>query len=210
MRNLLFVILNTLFPIECISCGTKGLDICDACIENILPPKEQNYPWITSFGNYHDLIIKDIMWHIKSQPNNRATTILADAFGKMVKNRPEYPDSWILVPIPISDKRFRERGYNQAELLAEYFGKTFHLKVAKNALIKTHHTNKQGTSKTREDRMENIKNSFGVYKKSQQLIAGKNCILIDDITTTGSTLIEARELLLRAGANKVLAWTIAN
>ena len=202
-------LLDFLFPIECLSCGTKGFDICDPCIENILPPKEQNYPWITSLGNYHDDIIKKIMWHIKSQPNGRAAKILATAFGAMVKNRPEDPTSWILVPIPISNQRFRERGYNQSELLAKSFSKTFNLATLP-ILVKTHHTKKQGTSKTREERMENISRSFGIYKKSQALIAGKNCIIIDDITTTGSTLTEAREVLLHAGANKVLAWTIAN
>jgi len=209
MRNLFNYILNTIFPTECLSCGTKGPDICDICILNILPPKEQNYPWITSLGNYHDEIIRKIMWHIKSQPNNRAAKILANAFGDMIKNRPEHPISWILVSIPINKQRFRERGYNQSELLAKSFSKAFNLTTL-SILIKIHHTKKQGTSKTREERMENITNSFGVYKKSQELIKNKNIILIDDITTTGSTLIEARDVLLRAGAQKVLAFTIAN
>jgi ComF family protein len=209
MSKLINYILNILFPTECLSCGTPGPDICDGCIDHILPPKEQNYPWITSLGNYHDEIVRKIMWHIKKQPNGRAAVILAKAFGEMIKNRPEDPTSWILIPIPISHQRFRERGYNQAELLATSLSKIFNLKTLP-ILIKSRHTNKQGTSKSREERMYNITGSFGIYKKSQALIAGKNCILIDDITTTGSTLIEARDTLLRAGANKVLAWTIAN
>ncbi len=209
MKSLLETILNLLFPIACVSCGTRGSDICDGCIAHMLPPKEQNYPWITSLGNYHDEIVKKIMWHIKKQPNGRASFLLAQAFGAMIQNRPEDPTSWILVSIPISKQRFRERGYNQSELLAVSLSNTFHLKTL-SILIKAHHTNKQGTSKSREERMHNILGSFGIYKKSQALIAGKNCIIIDDITTTGSTLIEARDTLLRAGANKVLAWTIAN
>ncbi len=150
------------------------------------------------------------MYHIKHQPNGRAVTILAKAFGDMIMNRPEDPDSWILIPIPITKKRFRERGYNQATLLATTLGKIFHLHSTTTILVKTRHTKKQGTSRSREERMENLIGSFGVYKKSQSALAGKNCILIDDITTTGSTLVEARTTLLRAGAHRVLAWTIAN
>lgn len=203
-------ILERLFPITCISCDTPGLDICDTCISNMLPPKEQNYSWITSLGNYHDEIVRKIMWHIKKQPNGRAAQILAESFGNMIANRPEHPESWILVTVPISIQRFRERGYNQSELLAKHLGQVFKLRIIPNALIKKKHTHKQGTAKSREERMQNITGSFGIYKKSQALIAGKNCIIIDDITTTGSTLIEARDTLLRVGANKVIAWTIAN
>jgi competence protein ComFC len=210
MLKLLEKMLDFIFPIECITCGAKGFDICSACVENTLPPKLSNYDWITSFGNYHDPIIKDIMWHIKKYPNGRAAQILAKAFGEMIRNRPEDPTSWILIPIPISKKRFRERGYNQAELIAQPLAKTFGLKTSSKILFKSKHTNKQGTAKSKEDRAHNILGSFEIVKKYQNFIQNKNIILIDDITTTGSTLIEAREILLHAGVKRVIAWTIAN
>lgn len=209
MRHVSEILINMIFPTACISCNAAGPDICNPCISGLLFPKKQNYEWITSLGNYHDPILKEIMWHIKKQPNNRASQILAESFGAMILNRPKDPDSWIFIPIPISKKRFRERGYNQSELLIKHFTQVFNIK-AHSVLVKTRHTNKQGTAESKEERAQNIVGSFGVYKKSQALIAGKNCILVDDITTTGSTLIEARETLLRAGASRVIAWTIAN
>ena len=210
MLRLLEKILDLLFPIECIACGNKGVDICNECIENMLPAKEQNYDWITSFGNYHDPLLKDVMWHIKKYPNGRAAEILAKAFGAMIANRPEDPTSWIIIPIPITKKRFRERGYNQAELIAKPIAKTFGLKFTRKILIKTKHTIKQGTAKSKEERAHNVLGSFGVAKKYQHFIQNKNIILIDDITTTGSTLIETREILFQSGAKRVIAWTIAN
>ena len=141
-------------------------------------------------------------------PNGRVASLLAETFAQMIKNRPEDPSAWILIPIPITTKRFRERGYNQAELLATHFSKAFHLGLEKNILYKTKHTNKQGTAKSKEERAQNILGSFGV--KHPELVEGKNIILIDDITTTGSTLVEVRNLLLEKGSAKVIAWTIAN
>lgn len=200
--------LNLIFPLECLACGAPGPDICSLCLENLQVPKKQNYDWITSLGNYHDPNMKKLMWHIKQMPNGRATSLLTNAFADMVKNRPEDPQSWILIPVPITPKRFRERGYNQAELLAKHFSKAFNLSVAQNILYKTKHTQKQGTAKSKEERAQNILGSFGI-KHSEQL-QGKNIILIDDITTTGSTLVEIRNTLLAHGAGRVLAWTVAN
>ena len=210
MTNLYTKIIEFLFPLKCFGCGIYGVDFCNTCIENVLPPKLSNYSWITSFGNYHDPIMKDVMWHIKKYPNGRLATILAKAFGNMIANRPENPSSWILVPVPISKKRWRERGFNQAELFAKSLAQIFQLQYAPNLLIKTKHTNKQGTAKSKEDRAYNILGSFSVAQKFHSYISHKNIILIDDITTTGSTLIEARDTLLEAGAQRVIAWTIVN
>lgn len=206
-RGLSFL-LNLLFPLECIICEQVGPDICNKCLVSLQPPKGQTYDWITSFGNYHDENMKKLLWYIKRMPNGRACSLLARAFAAMVANRPEDPSSWYLVPIPITKRRFRERGYNQATLLAKCFGKSFNLPVIENSLIKIKNTQKQGTAKSKEERMQNIIGSFGI--KNTHLIQGKNIIIIDDITTTGSTLVEARNLLLVNGAQKVLAWTVAN
>jgi ComF family protein len=206
--KIMAVFFNFIFPIECLGCEAPGRDICSGCLDSLLPPKQSNYPWIVSLGNYHDPIIKKIMWHIKNQPNHRASLIIAEAFARMIMNRPIDPNSWILVPIPITKKRFRERGYNQSLLLAQPLAYLFNLKKSSRILIKIKHTKKQGTSKSRAERMENINGSFSV--PYPQLIVNKNIILIDDITTTGSTLIEARELLLASGASRVMAWTVAN
>lgn len=205
---LLNKLLDLLFPLECLCCGKEGFDLCATCLENLKPAKKQNFPWIISLGNYHDEAMKNILWHIKKQPNRRAASVIAQAFSDMILNRPTDPSLWIFIPIPINKTRFRERGYNQSELLAKPLGKLFGFPVSIKTLIKIKRTKKQGTSKSKEERLQNIAGSFAV--KNNTHIVGKNVILVDDVATTGSTLSEARKTLLAAGAKRVMAWTVAN
>jgi len=117
----------------------------------------------------------------------------------------------ILIPIPLSPKRYRERGYNQAELICKELvklnpGKDFELK--NNILIKIKETEHQARIKNRNARLKNLENSYGV--KNEGLLKNRNIILIDDITTTGATLNEARKILKKSGAKKIIAFTVAH
>ena len=129
----------------------------------------------------------------------------------------------VLIPIPLSLKRYRERGYNQAELICEELVKldsnsnlrygvdvktkrNFYLE--KNVLIKIKETEHQVNIKDRRDRLKNLSDSFSV--KNPEIIKGKNIILIDDVLTTGATLTEAKKILKSFGAKKVIAFTVAH
>lgn len=208
MLQIINTLINFLFPLECFGCGTEGTDLCESCILKLRPAKRSNFHWITSLGNYRDKQIQTLIWNIKRTPHSRLADILAILFRKLIANNPKDPDSWIFVSIPITRQRFRSRGFNQSELLGWSFSKTFGFPLITNVLYKTRNTKKQGTSKSKEERLQNLSGSFGV--RNQHLIHNKNIILIDDVTTTGSTLLEARDTLLTAGANQILAWTIAN
>ncbi len=115
-----------------------------------------------------------------------------------------------IVPIPLSKKRLRERGYNQAELLARALtraGSATDFKIA-NILRKTKNTEPQAKIKRRHNRLANMRDVFAV-KDGVQL---ENAVvfLIDDIVTTGATLKDARRALLAAGASRVYAITVAH
>ena len=123
----------------------------------------------------------------------------------------------ILIPIPLSSKRYRERGFNQAELIcielvkiSKTRGEVFTL--AKNVLIKIKETEHQARIKDRSVRLKNLVGSFAIknQEKNSEFLKGKNIILIDDITTTGATLNEARKILRQAGVRKVIAFTVAH
>ena len=117
----------------------------------------------------------------------------------------------ILIPIPLSKKRYRERGYNQAELICrEIIHLTPALTLEKNILIKTKETEHQARIKDRNARLKNIISSFAVKNENINKIKNRNIILIDDITTTGATLLEAKKVLKKAGAGKVIAFTVAH
>jgi ComF family protein len=124
----------------------------------------------------------------------------------------------ILIPIPLSPERYRERGFNQAELICRELIKINHLRhgvdmqLQKNILIKPKETEHQARIKDRQERLKNISGSFAIKSNPQNLALTKNgnIILIDDITTTGATLNEARKTLKQAGARKIIAFTIAH
>lgn len=112
----------------------------------------------------------------------------------------------ILVPIPLSSKRLRKRGYNQAELLAKELEKQFGLTV--ELLLKRVRETKPQYGLKREERIENIKEAFALNdQRSMTNFQGKTVLLVDDVLTTGSTMSEAAKILKKAGAKEV--WGVA-
>jgi competence protein ComFC len=120
----------------------------------------------------------------------------------------------ILIPIPLSKERFRERTYNQTELICEELirldtsPKPNRLTLLKSTLIKKIDTPHQAQIHDRSHRLKNVVGSFAL--KNTDTMNGRNIILIDDITTTGATLSEARKVLKKAGAKKIIAFTVAH
>ena len=116
-----------------------------------------------------------------------------------------------LVPIPVHKKTLRDRGFNQAEKLAQALikiDKGKNLKILINALQKIKNTGHQAKIKNKKERMINLKGSFAV--KKPELVKNKNIILVDDVITTSATLCEAKKVLEKAGARKVVAFTLAH
>ena len=119
----------------------------------------------------------------------------------------------ILIPIPLSGKRYRERGYNQAELICrelEKLDKKSNFTLEKNILIKPKETIHQAHIKDRRERLRNLSGSFAIKEQNKNIIKNRNIILIDDITTTGATLSEAKKILKKYGARKIIAFTVAH
>ena len=110
----------------------------------------------------------------------------------------------VLVPVPLAKQRFFERGFNQAEWLAEELGKIHQVRVISNGLKKVKDTDPQSTL-SRLERQRNLENAFRWDPKVQipQFIC-----LVDDVLTTGETLNECRQVLIKAGASAVMGWTL--
>ncbi|MBU0721916.1 hypothetical protein KKA93_00450 [Patescibacteria group bacterium] len=105
----------------------------------------------------------------------------------------------LVVPVPLSNKRLRWRGFNQAELLAQKIAGKYELAQDNNNLIRTKH--KKPQAKLDEaHRLENVKDCF-FWQGSH--LNKKNIILIDDVVTTGATLNECAKVLKAAGAGEV-------
>ena len=122
---------------------------------------------------------------------------------KVYQQNPEFFEADLLVPVPIHKSRLRERGFNQALLLARDLGRMAAVPHAEILARKL--KTKSQTSLGRKDRLENIKDAFICIDK--RAVKGKAIILIDDVCTTTATLEECARTLRKAGAREVLALT---
>lgn len=110
-----------------------------------------------------------------------------------------------IVPVPLHRARKRERGFNQAELLAEWLSEHLSLPL-RPALERVHYTTTQ-TAFDRAERMQNLRGAFRLRKKAD--VRSLRVLLIDDVLTTGSTLSECARVMKEAGALSVHAATAA-
>ena len=117
----------------------------------------------------------------------------------------------ILMPMPMSKKEKRNRGFNQCEELAREIKKFGgdSIEVSYNTLKKVRETERQ-TKLSREERLENIKNSMSVSKNKPSEIKNRVVIVLDDIYTTGASLLEARRALFASGAKRVIGIFVAH
>jgi competence protein ComFC len=187
------------------------------------------FPFIKAIFSYKDPIIKELIWQIKYKKNTHTIkcagyalykTLIKTCFDKNSIDYSKNTDKIILIPIPISKKRRKERGYNQCELIIDEIAKLdidSRFIYGYKLLVREKDIEKQ-TFKNRNERIINTKHIFKVLKYPNSKITTNNQILkpeskiiiIDDVTTTGSTLKEARDELLRVGYKNVIGLTIAH
>lgn len=110
-----------------------------------------------------------------------------------------------IIPVPLSQQRMRERGYNQAGLIALPLSRIMQWKYLPDALQRVRHTRSQvGLSAV--ERRENVRSAFMAHAEKVQ---NKTILLFDDVATTGATLHSASQALMSAGASRVYALTVA-
>jgi competence protein ComFC len=112
---------------------------------------------------------------------------------------------WFMVPVPLSSAKLRKRGYNQAEILAKELEKNFSIPTLN--LLKRIRDTKTQVGLKEEERRTNIKGVFAVKARSSN-IEIRNILLVDDVVTTGSTLMEAARVLKKAGAKRVIGISL--
>ena len=158
---------------------------------------------------YHDPRVQALVWELKYHGTARARALagahLADILLAVAAEELGTP---LLVPIPMHKARRRERGHNQTELLCEatlaHLEHTF--EYAPKALQRTVDTKTQ-QGLPRAERLTNVKHSMQVVYP--ELVEGRVCIVVDDVTTTGATLAEAKRALRAAGARAVHTVALA-
>ncbi len=215
-------ILNMVFPTKCLLCGKNGVDLCLNCIREAPPAERESAEWIFPLYDYRNPAIKKSLWLLKYKGKKRLANVFAEIlYEKILEELSElsilenFIDT-ILIPVPLSAKRYHERGYNQAQLICEEIIKINNLRngvdmqLGKNILVKPKDSEHQAHIKDRRARLKNIIGSFAIKLEKINLVKNRNIILIDDILTTGATLSEARKVLKQAGARKIIAFTLAH
>lgn len=167
--------------------------------------QNKNYDELISFFNYNGIIRNNILnYKFKEKP------FLAKTFVKFLSKQEkafEIIKSYDkIIPVPISKKRFKERGYNQSKLIAKEISNYIKIDVVENCLYKT----KNIIEQSKLNKEERIKNVQGVYElKNMQILESKKILLIDDIYTTGSTVNECCKTLSEAKPSKIGVLVLA-
>jgi competence protein ComFC len=214
-----------LFPPRCGGCGKEGKRWCDLCAESVqlitspvcpicggkqsvekmcegcisTPP---SYVALRSWAAYAGPLRQAIL-RLKFQRDIAMGEILSrplvTCLGKL-----NWPVD-LVVPVPASLARLKKRGYNQVSLLARPVGLGLNIPYRSQALRKVRETRSQ-VGLTAEERRLNVKD---VFQAEQRTVKGRTVLVVDDITTTGSTIEECAKALCRAGARQVYGLTLA-
>jgi len=229
--------LDFLFPKYCVNCRKIGDYICSNCFSFISFDAEM-ICLVCNKGSIDGLthpgcktkyaidgtfcavaykgIVKKLIYNFKYKPyladlKKSLVELFCESIIQQEIFQKVYEFCPILIPIPLHAKRLRQRGYNHSKLLAEGLSKSLNLKLIE-ALQRTRETKSQFGLNLKE-RKENLKNAFTIIPNVPAFAkasAGEaNILLVDDILTTGSTLLEAARILKKNGAKKVWGLTLA-
>jgi ComF family protein len=113
----------------------------------------------------------------------------------------------VVIPVPLHHLRERQRGFNQAVLIAKLISREFSLAVDHRSLLRTQPTERHRAGMDATDRARSVERAFEVMRP--RLIEGASVLLVDDVYTTGSTICAATQSLIEAGAQQVTVLTIA-
>lgn len=183
----------------CIRCGQllARRGICPRCQEN--PP---SYVALRAWAMYKKPL-REVIHRLKYRRDISLAEILARHM--VLKHMTLDWEFDLVVPVPQGIARMRERGYNQAALIAWPFALLTGRPYVPKALVKVRETPSQVDLAVQE-RWENVKQAFAAEGK---MVEGKNVLVIDDVTTTGATMEACASALVQAGARAVYGLTAA-
>ena len=219
-------LINFVFPPRCAACNSVGSLLCTECQNSILWMEE---PLCSKCGR--DKVNSHAVCHAcEKRPlplqQIRAATLFEDPISKIIhhfKYNGQFGlaaplaevmlNAWpkwqtavhLIMPIPLHPERKKSRGYNQAALLSEKFGKKLCKQVDQKSLQRIRNTPSQ-VNLTAIERQKNMMQAFSYNGPD---LTGKQILLVDDVCTTGATMASAAEVLIDAGATSVAGYCVA-
>ncbi len=175
--------------------------LCGACITD--PPPFERTLAAVDYAHPWDGLITQFKFHSALDLAPALTRQLLDSF-----RRSGEPPPALLIPIPLSAARLRERGYNQAWELTRRLALALNCPADASLLLRVKDTPHQ-LALAPDKRAGNVHAAFAVEPRRRGELAGATVTLVDDVMTTGATVAEAARVLLRAGALQVHVWVVA-
>ena len=177
-----------------------GVTVCGTCLKSPPPWKaalaavDYAHPWSGLLGRFK--------FH--------AALDLAPALAQRMLDarRADEPPPGLLLPMPLSPSRLRERGHNQAWELARRLAMALDVEADAHWLLRVRDTPHQ-TALAPSQREENVRGAFAVEPRRLQATRGRDFTVVDDVMTTGASAAEATRMLLQAGAASVRVWVVA-
>jgi len=176
--------------------GVANALLCGACLQRH-PPQNATRA-IFRYAYPLDNLVQRFKFHGEQAAGN----VLGKLFAARALKTGEH--SFTLLPVPLHPRRLRERGFNQAELLARAIGDRFHWEVRGDLLLRTRETAVQ-SNMSAAARRKNVRNAFALRTGH----VPERIVIVDDVVTTGSTTAEIAALLRKAGAREIEVWALA-
>lgn len=223
------LLLDLFFPKRCLGCGGFGTFVCEVCEEQ-LPFLEDQYCAVcnrlsvggfthercrtaltperfVSLFSYKDLGRALISSFKYDKVRALLPTLLLYINSFLDESGIELGEVALITFVPIHPLKFLERGFNQSEIIASQLARQRNLSM-RPVLEKTRETTSQ-TKLKREERKENVVGSFRLDPKYKSDMTNRDVLLVDDVFTTGSTLLECCKVLKRGGARFIYLLTLA-
>lgn len=187
---------------RCLRCALAvpdGVEVCGACVRE--PPAldtcraavDYSYPWPGIVGD------------LKFRHDPGWATVLAGLMRSAPWVEPTLEQADLVVPVPLARLRLRERGFNQAALLAHALAPQ---QVAPQMLLRLRDTDAQ-SGLPRAQRLRNLRGAFVAEPMQRDALRGRSVVLVDDVMTTGATLEAAARVLRECGAARVSGVVLA-
>ena len=224
--KLLNHLINLFYPKVCSACGNLLMQneeiVCLSCrylLPKTLYEKNADNPLAQMFYgqiDFHAVTaeyffsktgkVQHLLHQLKYEGNKDAGLFLGQQLGESIKNTELFQGIDCLVPIPLHPKKEHLRGYNQSYIIAQGVEEKTKITIIKDCLYRKTFTSTQ-TKKSREERWNNVKDIFDI--RNHERLQGKHVLIIDDVLTTGATLMAAANTLSKIPNIKISVATAA-
>ena len=183
----------------------KGICVCKNCLSEMETGGDKSFESKAPVDYvlapfYYEGKLKQTVKQFKFSEQKAYGILLGELLSEELSMHKELSQFDYIIPVPLHGTRIDERGYNQAEILSQELSNKLNGKCMTDSVFRIKETKRQSQLRG-TDRIENVKSAFYA---AENVISGKNIILVDDIYTMGETMSACAKALKAAGANKII------